>query len=185
MNSAVSHDDVARALAAWGAAVQAAEAHGCLCGALCARRSYREAEWLAEVLPDGEDAAAAGGPLDALYAESAAVLAAGDIEFTPLLPDDDADLQQRVEALAAWCQGYLYGFGAAGALPRNALGEDVVEFLADVAELARVGTVGSAGGEPEEEAYVELVEYLRVGVQLAYDQLADARASQPSADLQH
>ncbi|MDH5226971.1 MAG: YecA family protein, partial [Gammaproteobacteria bacterium] len=61
MPAPIAFDDVAQALAARGSTVHAAEAHGCLCGALCARRVYLPAEWLEELLPDeptAEDPAA-------------------------------------------------------------------------------------------------------------------------------
>jgi hypothetical protein len=188
MNSPLAFEDVAQALAALGSSVQAAEAHGCLCGALCACRSYPPAEWLEELLPDPDTEAAAGtleGPLGALYVGTRAVLAERDMEFVPLLPDDEEPLPQRVEALATWCSGFLYGFGASGAAPASSLEGEVGEVLADLAEISRVGAVGSAAGEVEEEAYAELVEFLRVGVQLVYDQLEAARAAQPSAEPRH
>ena len=185
MNSTVAFDDVAQTLAAGGSAVHAAEAHGCLCGALCARRSYLPAEWLEEVLPDAASAAGIAGPLGVLYVQTRGVLADGEMEFNPLLPDDETALTQRVDALAAWCYGFLYGFGSAGKLVRGAIVDEVAEILTDFAEISRVGEVGAGPTEVEEEAYAQLVEFTRVGVQLIYDQLEASRASQPASDSQH
>jgi len=188
MTAPLAFDEVERALAAGGSSVHAAEAHGCLCGALCARRAYLPSHWLEEILADPADEAALAtiaGPLGELYARSGADLAGTDLDFSPLLPDDGLPIQQRIEALTEWCQGFLYGFGAAGTLPEAALGGDVTEFLTDLAELTRVDTTDPSTAESEEEAYAEIVEYLRVGVQLVYDQLDGARASQPSSDSQH
>ena len=84
----------------------------------------------------------------------------------------------RVEALAAWCQGFLYGFGAAGTAARAKLPEPVSEVLADLAQLSHAGALGVGGARGEEDAYVELVEFVRAGVQLVYDELAPLRASQ-------
>jgi uncharacterized protein YgfB (UPF0149 family) len=179
MTGPVAYDDVARALGAAGSAVQAAEAHGCLCGALCARRTYGLHEWLDEILPDA--AQAGHGSLAELHGASAAVLAGADLEFQPLLPDDEQALEARVEALGEWCQGFLYGFGAAGTAGRADLPGDVAEILADLARISQAGAVGSAGEETEEQAYAELVEFLRVGVQLVYDGLAAWRSAQPPA----
>ena len=102
-----------------------------------------------------------------------------------MLPDDDAPVEARVAALAEWCQGFLYGVGAAGTLANAALADDVEEFLTDLAELTRVDASGEADAEAEEEAYAELVEYVRVGVQLVYDELAASRASQPQTATRH
>lgn len=186
MLSTVAFDDVARALAAGGSTVHAAEAHGCLCGALCARRTYSLAEWLDEIQPETaatevDDA----GVLAQLHEATTRVLSAPDMEFEPLLPDDDVDLAPRVEALGAWCQGFLYGFGASGTAARLALPEEVAEVLGDLANISHAGDVGSASGEVEEDAYVELVEYLRAAVQLVHDDLAGLRAAQPPQQPSH
>jgi uncharacterized protein len=183
MRESVAFDDVARELATVGSTVHAAEAHGCLCGALCTRREYGYGEWLEEILPD--ESVRDGRPLAELHASSVAVLASGDMEFQPLLPDDEQPLAARVEALGAWCQGFLYGFGAAGTANRAALPEDVAEVLADFAQISQAGGVGSEALDVEEEAYAELVEFLRVGVQLIYDELAALRAGQPASRVEH
>jgi uncharacterized protein YgfB (UPF0149 family) len=186
MSAPIDFDEVASALAGAGSAVNAAEAHGCLVGALCARRVYLVAEWLEELLPDAEASASVETTaLAALYGASRNVLEAPDMEFELLLPPDDAPLAARVEALGAWAQGFLYGFGAAGPLPRGALSGDVAEVLSDFAEIARAGAVGSESAEAEETALAELVEFLRVGAQLVYDELADLRASQTTSAARH
>src|SRR5512145_2964424 len=102
MHPTVAYADVARALAAAASAVNAAEAHGCLCGALCLRPDYSLVDWLDEILPDPGAAASGDGPFAELFTESASVLAGPDMEFEPLLPDDATGLDTRVAALAAW-----------------------------------------------------------------------------------
>jgi yecA family protein len=188
MTTPVSFDAVERALASGGAAVHAAEAHGCLCGALCARRVYLPSEWLEEILADPEEEGVlteVTGALSELYESSGEDLASGELDFSPLLPGDEAAIEDRVGALSEWCQGFLYGIGASGTLQKAALSDEVQEFLTDVAELTRVDVSGSDAGEAEEEAYVELVEYVRMGVQLIYDELAAIRAGQPANHSQH
>jgi uncharacterized protein YgfB (UPF0149 family) len=175
----------AQALAARASAVHAAEAHGCLCGALCLRPDYSLAEWLDELLPEPAAAADADGPFAALFEESAGVLARPDMEFEPMLPDDDAPLESRVEALAAWCGGFLYGFGAAGTAARAVLPDAVTEVLADLAQLSQAGVPGAGEPDVEEDAYVELVEYLRAAVQLVYEELDALRSSQAVSRSSH
>jgi uncharacterized protein YgfB (UPF0149 family) len=183
MHSRVAYDDVARALAARGSSVHPSEAHGCLCGALCARRDYSTAELLEEVVPDDGDRS--DDPvLAALLVESAGALAQPDLEFQPLLPED-VEIETRVEALASWCQGFLYGFGSAGTTGRGALPGDVDEVLADVARIAQAGAPGTDPLEEEENAYAELVEFLRAGVQLVYEDLGTLRAAQPATHPAH
>jgi uncharacterized protein len=57
--------------------------------------------------------------------------------------------------------------------------------LADLARISHAGDVGSETVEVEEQAYAELVEFLRVGVQLVYDELAALRAGQPAPRADH
>jgi len=191
MHGTIAFDEVAQALDASGSTVHAAEAHGCLVGALCARRVYLPAEWLEELLPEAAERAQAPapapalGPLNELFAQSRAVLEAQEMEFEPLLPPDAASLAERVEALGAWAQGFLYGFGAAGPFRKGALPAEVAEVLSDFAEVARAGAVGSESAEVEETALAELVEFVRVGAQLVYDGLADLRATQTTSNARH
>lgn len=188
MADSPAFDTITQALATGGSAVHASEAHGCLCGAFCARRVYLPAEWLEELMPNPspEDAARlASGPLADLFEHSRAVLAAGEMEFEPLLPPESAELGERVEALGAWTQGFLYGFGAAGPFPRGSVPPEVAEVLTDFAEVSRAGRVGTEAAAVEEDAYIELVEFVRIGVQLIYDELADRRAAQTASSARH
>jgi len=183
MHSSVAFEDVAHALTAGASAVHPAEAHGCLCGALCLRPDYSLAEWMDELLPDaGADPAE---PFATLFAETVGVLARPGMEFEPLLPGDEVGLAERVASLAAWCQGFLYGFGAAGTAGRASLPDVVDEVLGDLAQISHAGAVGSESTEVEEEAYAELVEFVRAGVQIVYEELAAVRASLPTSSTGH
>jgi uncharacterized protein YgfB (UPF0149 family) len=189
MSASHAYDSIVQALAAGGSSVNAAEAHGCLVGALCARRVYLAAEWFEELLPESpeqaQDPALATGPLTELFEHSRDVLERREMEFEPLLPPDEAGLAERVEALGAWAQGFLYGFGSAGPFPRGALPGDVAEVLSDFAAVSRAGAVGSESAEVEETALAELIEFLRVGTQLVYDELAELRATQTTSTARH
>lgn len=185
MHSPVDYDDVALALRAGASAVHPSEAHGCLCGALCLRPDYSRADWLEEILPESGGEHATDDPFEPLFVASAGALARPDMEFEPMLPGDEVPLEQRIEALAAWCQGFLYGFGAAGTAPRAALPATVSEVLADLAQISQAGEPGADDAEVEEGAYAELVEYVRAGVQLVYEELDALRASRSASDSSH
>jgi uncharacterized protein YgfB (UPF0149 family) len=107
------------------------------------------------------------------------------MEFAPLLPPEEAALAERAEALGAWLQGYLYGVGSAGPFKRGTLPAAVAQVLTDFAEVSRAGAVGSASVEVEESALAELIEFLRAGVLLVYEELAELRASQPASTARH
>ena len=181
MSAPIAFDDVAQALAAGGSTVHAAEAHGCLCGALCARgASTWLAEWLEEIPARRPRArqdvsVTTAGPLKSLFDQSRAVLEAREMEFEPLLPDDEATLDERVEALGAWAQGFLYGFGAAGTVQARHAADGSRRGPRAISPKSRAPAPSAPRASKSKRArYAELVEFVRVGVQLVYDELADA-----------
>ncbi|WP_129775024.1 UPF0149 family protein [Peristeroidobacter soli] len=178
----VTFAEVARVLEGLDSSVPATEAHGCLVGALCTSPHYSMERWLEEIIPDAdqrndEDSQQA---LRLLYADTLNALRGEDMEFEALLPDDDVSLATRAAGLSQWCQGFLYGFGTAGpankmALKQEQLPGNVNEILNDLTHIGRASVeLEGDGNESEEEAYAEVVEYVRVGVQLIHDELIPA-----------
>jgi uncharacterized protein len=157
----------------------AAEAHGTLAGCLCAASSYRFEDWLQEILPEGRPAAAAAAALRALFTATAGALQRPDMEFELLLPEDAQPLAARTAALAHWCQGFLYGLGSGAIGDASKLPGDVGEIVRDLVEITRAGVDTEQGEESNESAYGELVEFVRVGVQLLFEELGAARRSPP------
>ena len=181
-------DQVAAALREAGSPAHAAEIHGSLCGLACLLGPASTAPWRAEIMEDASPAAAAAGvdgPLDdplavleALAGATGAALEEGDMSFRPLLPGDEVLLVERADALAHWCQGFAHGLAVAGELgdAREALGEGLMgEIIGDITELARVAFTGDETEAEGEAAYAELVEYLRVSVQLVFEEMLPAR----------
>jgi uncharacterized protein YgfB (UPF0149 family) len=176
----MTHPDLQAALARINITIDASEAHGWLSGALCVRDRYGAAEWLAELAADsGGEAPAPDPPLAALPARTLAALRADAFEFAPLLPDDDAPLSGRVAALAAWAGGFLYGVGTGASEQAIAAAGDVGEFLRDLADIARVELEPGRGDDAGEGDFVELVEFVRAGAQLTFEELAGARVDAP------
>lgn len=172
-----AYDSIDGVLRAAKVPVSAAEAHGCLCGALCSAAKFSAASWLTELLPD--DAATEQLQQDAqlinLFAGTEAGLRSDDLDFALLLPDDQTALGVRIGALAAWAQGFLYGFGLG--LPESRqqqLPGDIAEVLRDISEIARADDVAEED-EAAEQSYTEVVEYLRAAVQLLFAELAILR----------
>lgn len=170
----IKFSDVAEAFAGASTALTAAEAHGCLCGALCASNDYAFANWLEELADDSNDAApvadASKGLLQTVYTETVRALRSADLEFSPLLPDDEAPLALRAEALAQWCQGFLYGLGSVAG-PKRTLPAEVDEVLRDLTQIARATAGDTEPTEEDEEDYTEIIEYVRIGVQTVHDAL--------------
>ena len=99
-------------------------------------------------------------------------LQGADFSYELLLPADDEPLQRRVLALAQWCQGFYLGLGVSGINQLEKLPEDSREVVSDMTEIARMENYDEQPGEEDEGAYAELVEYLRVGVLLIFEELS-------------
>jgi uncharacterized protein YgfB (UPF0149 family) len=179
----VTFAEIARVLEGLESSVPAAEAHGCLVGALCTSPHYPMERWLEEIIPDAEQRNDEDSqqPLRLLYADTINALRGEDMQFEALLPDDDISLATRAGGLSQWCQGFLYGFGTGqannAALKREELPVNVNEILNDLTHIGRASVeLEGDGNESEEEAYAEVVEYVRVGVQLIHDELIPTAA---------
>ncbi len=176
-DSQPNYEGLSRALAAAGSSLSAAEAHGVLAGVLAAASPGRELPWRDLILEPGR-----ADVDEATYEQAArllATLAAGierqledrRFEFELLLPCEDTDLEMRVRALAEWCRGLLLGLVAAGAKEAYKLPGEAGEAVRDLIQIAEV-ELGEEGdsGEAAERAFAELVEYVRAGVQILYEE---------------
>lgn len=152
----------------------ASEIHGVIAGVNCLPESGR-VDWLELVAPVGS------APVPELSPElSRALLDLShttkeqierkDFVFSLFLPNQDASVRDRTDALAAWCRGFLLGISATGLTAENC--SDVTrEILSDIVELSRVEAESGESAE-EERALLEIEEYLRVAVQLLNDELS-------------
>ena len=149
---------------------------------MCGLGSGGQATWLAETLADSPAnetvARQTGQLLDALAASTRAALEGAELTFQPLLPDDSESLVERVDSLAQWCQGFNHGLLVAARIgdAEAELGSgNTAEIVRDFGEMAQV-SVGDEEADAEgEAAYAELVEYVRVSVQLVYEELSEVR----------
>lgn len=143
-------------------AAGASDLHGSMCGFLCAGGSI-DGDWMAALAISEEEAqGAARQLLEALLGYCVHQLDDPQMSFQPLLPTDTRPLSTRVEALASWCQGFLGGYGVAAA--EAAPDEDAREVLTDLAGIAEAQFEFDEAPDEDENAYAELLEYVRVGV---------------------
>jgi hypothetical protein len=168
-----SFADVADALREAGSVADPAEAHGSLCGLSCLLGGAAHGPWLADTV--GAESLAGREVLAALATGTTTALNAADPAFTPLLPPDHLILAVRTRALADWCHGFAHGLAAAAGNDPRAYEGVVGEVLGDFGELARASVEADETGEEGEAAYAELVEFVRVGAQLVYAELAPLR----------
>jgi hypothetical protein len=176
MMSDIRFKDFEDVLATAGGLADAAEAHGSLCGALCSVSPYRMQDWINEILPDGaalsEESSAM---IERVFTATATSFGEQGMEFEPLLPDDGQPLNGRANALALWCTGFLYGLGTGYVSDLEALSGDVGEIVRDFTEISRATGDDAEGDESNEQAYAELVEFIRVAAQVVFEELLPLR----------
>jgi uncharacterized protein YgfB (UPF0149 family) len=152
------------------AELSAAEAHGLATGLLCINDQADSTYWLAELLQDSDSVNDENKyVLVRLFEETRRLLGSDEFEFDLFLPEEDTSLAEQVEALNSWCRGFLFGIGsgASGAKwPKEAR-----DILKDIAEFTKLDA--NAGGEEDEQAFMEITEYLRSAVLLLRDELGN------------
>lgn len=169
---------VQQALTRSGALLDGAETHGLICGYLCLPHGNDE-PWLGHVLGEIING-------DVLLEESRKVLLAlksytsdqlgqDDLSFYPLLPDDGAPLHSRTAALGGWCEGFVLGLSMAGLQDVRQLSADMREFIEHLMAIARINSSEEVE-QGDETAYMELVEYVRMGVLDLYSEQQEQQA---------
>lgn len=170
-----TYADIQELLSSERSLTDAAEAHGTLAGSLCTAAAYRFEDWLLEILPEGRARDDNAPILKDLFSGTQEALTGESMEFEPLLPQDEQPIRERTSALAQWCVGFLYGLGSSALPDAAGLPGDVGEVVRDFTEISRVEVDGGDSEESNESAYAELVEFVRVGVQLVFDELGALR----------
>jgi len=175
-------DAVQRALQHLGATAEAAEAHGILAALLLDRSPLPL--WLGQILddlPDKGDALAAEriALLEELYAETREQLENEEFGFELLLPDEVEDFGRRLQGLASWCQGFLFGLGVSGLAGGERLDTEARECLSDLLEISKLSD-DDEGGDEAELQFAEIAEHVRMVTLLLNESL---NPLQPSATL--
>lgn len=179
---AIDHSQLDDALKRCGSSWNAGQTHGLLCGRLAVAGADGAMRWFEQVLeetdPNSALRAECESMLDALCATTWRQLVERQSEFELLLPDDSDTTAARTEAMAQWCEGFLHGLVAekhSDALKKRLAAEPLADIVRDMLQITRAAADEEEDAEGEESAYAELVEYLRVATQLAYEELAEFR----------
>ena len=163
----------------------ASEAHGLLSALACLGipgEQLRAKAWLFQ-LSEKTDL----DLLEGLYGLILRDLQSDGFEFNLLLPDgacldgtcSDA---QSIESLADWCGGFVQGFLHDDAERLDGVPDPVRESVNDIMEISRMEVearvdagvdtgVDAGAGEETEKQLVEIEEYLRVAIQVIFEEL--------------
>ena len=165
-------------LAKLDVAQTAPEAQGFLCGVYCGQGYVDMNSWKRQVLGEDIDlqgdvlARECASDLENLYDATVTRLEDSALGFEMYMPDDRFGLPDRIEALVEWCNGLLLGLSQAGMQEMKSLPDNVQEYLADVLEITRLHPEDAeSSGEEQEQDFMEIMEYVRMGIILLMEEL--------------
>lgn len=152
------------------------EAHGKLCGFLCAGLKTDGKAWLELVIGSVElDECICfpqRGMLIKMYNHIFRQLVDSRFEFHPLLVDADENLTVRAEALSCWCYGYLSGLHHAGIDMSRSSIEDLQEMFYRFTEISNIDYEEVDIRPEDESAFMDVLTYIRTSVIHIYQEVA-------------
>lgn len=187
----ITYADLTATLERLGVATDVAEVHGSLSAVACFNGVGGMAIWLDAHLPELSTAISQGDALaresaqslQGLYTAICEQLANEEFAYSLLMPDDDIDLELRTEAMAHWCQGFLLGMRYSGVTSFQQFHGELGEIIRDITEISQVTAGELEYSEEEEQSYLELLEYLRVGVMLFNETLNQKQANSTTPNV--
>jgi uncharacterized protein YgfB (UPF0149 family) len=115
--------------------------------------------------------------IDQLHTTTLHQLQDSELGFELLCPDDDEPLENRITAACDWARGLVYGLAEQGVKTRDCP-TDTADFLQDCLTLANNEyTADEGSSEENEELYMELLEFLRMGTLMAQEELQPTKSS--------
>lgn len=187
------------------------EVHGQLCGLLCTCKAEKaKVHWFSTVLENlksqpgllsenAEQSRAALQELDEMFTSTREQLNSEDFAFELFLDPSPHVVVDRMTDLAAWCNGFVYGFGIGVGEQKATLPEDTAELIEDFQTIAAYEVsdeeaddgVGSAPAngfarqlsanenpspnddsvDQDESDITEIEEFIRVGVLLIAEEM--------------
>ena len=182
MELTIDHNELDAALRRCGSSWNAGQTHGLLCSRLALAGADGASRWLAQLLQDTDPEntlrAECEAMLEALCTATWQQLSERQSDFMLLLPDDGDSALVRTEAMGQWCEGFLHGLVSEthGDKLRERLASDPLsDIIKDLLEITRASVGDEADEQGNENAFADLVEYLRVAAQLTYEELAEFR----------
>jgi hypothetical protein len=174
------HDHLSALFHRHGIRLAAAELHGIVTGLVAAGTEDAPDRGLV-LAGASEGAGAVRDALEGLTESAHRALDSGSLEFRLLLASEDSGIGERVVSLADWCQGFLLGLLDGDGNRIERLPGEAGEAARDIMAISQMSPEIDADlGSPERDL-MELEEYVRVGVQLIYEELNPHRHDPPAA----
>ena len=169
----LSYEVVEKALLNADAMTDPSEAHGTLCGMICISGKGAAESWISQTLgehdPQNIVTQETIDMLMDLHDNTMSEITDQDYELELLIHDDETPLDIRIDDLSHWCQGFLYGLSLSGLTDIQNLPQDASEILQDMMDISRAGFNAEDDEEENEQAFAEIVEYVRIGAYVIYN----------------
>ena len=166
-----------------GISIDVSEYHGKISACLCSEKVTAE-DLLPEDINTDESSLSSEimklkTVLLSLIAETLEQLNDTEMSFYPLLSPDAESLTDRTLSLSSWCQGYIDGFGLVIAQKNISIDQIeqgiIGEIIEDFSQISKLTCASVMNEDGEELSYMEVAEYVRVGVQLIYEEMRVAK----------
>ena len=165
----------------------ASECHGFLCGQVCVTGYPAEELWQEFIdvrTTNDQRVNDCYEYIRHLLADIMDNIQSPELDFQLLLPDDESPFADRINALAEWCHGFLNGYGCEAQNLERSLTDESRDVLEDFTRICRV-EVNDKIDEDDEKALMELIEYVRIGTVMIYDDLASDDRMQGDPEVLH
>ena len=161
-----------------GISIDVSEYHGKICACLCFENLEAETLLPEEINADISSLSSETMKLKDilldLIAETLEKLNDTEMTFYPLLSPDSESLTNRTLSLSSWCAGFIDGVGLAVAqknISMNPAEQDIIgEIIEDFSQISKLTSASVMNEGGEELAYMEVLEYVRVGAQLIFEE---------------
>ncbi|BBG59599.1 Uncharacterized protein conserved in bacteria [Providencia rustigianii] len=168
-----NYDSLDKLLQQHSIALTAAEIHGLITGLICG--GSRENGWQTLVHDLANDGLAfpqtVAQPLRELFDSTFEALDDSEFAFNMLFPHEDASVFDHADALAGWVNHFLLGIGVSHSKLMEQ--KEIAEVITDLRNIGMLGYDEEEDQEELEQALEEVVEYVRVAVQLCYIALVE------------
>ena len=165
----------------------ASEAHGLLTGLACRGISTTEIGNRMHLFQfsSGEDTSVLEGLFELILRD----LESNSPTFNLLLGGDEEHIVVRVDEIASWCGGFVQGFCHDGDSAISEQSAEVQEIIQDIMDICGMevdlSDSMSHDLEEEEKAFSEVEEYLRIGVQIIFDETSGFKKGDQISDQLH
>ncbi|MDH5183886.1 MAG: UPF0149 family protein [Gammaproteobacteria bacterium] len=178
----MNREEIEQTLAKLNVEMDASECQGVLVGLLIANDTVSAAEVQQALAPSLDTgnllAQEAMKQMLQFLGSTQAQLADSSCAFNPMLADDSDNMDDKLDMLSAWIQGFLMGLAHGGVKDYSKLPDEAAEFAEDMVDMAQVNSYELEDDEEaNEEAYMELVEYLRTGILLMNELMHPTQAA--------